>query len=294
MIDEGMTKDFAAFEDMKRIGERNVEYWLARELMTALGYARWDTFESVIKKAIQSLETSNGSVDNHFSVDRKMVSIGYGNDRGIDDYRLTRYACYLIAQNGNPNKAPIARAQQYFAEQTRRQELHIQELNDVKRLEARKKLTITEKKFAGVAMDRGVDKFGLAEIKAKGDQNLFGGNTTQDMKNKYGIKGKKPLADVLPTVSLKAKDLAAEMTIVNTEMSDLRGKTKIGNEHLQSNTEVRRALMARGIRPEYLPAEEDIKKVERRIKAEEKKKLKTTKAQSSKVVSKRKKPLADI
>jgi DNA-damage-inducible protein D len=181
------------------------------------------------------------------------------------------YKCQ--APNGNPNKLPIAQAQTYFAEQTHRQELQTKNIEDLKRLDARKKLSVTEKKFSGVVMNRGVDKFGVAEIRATGDKRLFGGNSTQDMKNKYKVKGKKPLADVLPTVSLKAKDLAAEMTMVNTEMKDLQGKTGISNEHLASNTEVRNALMARGIRPENLPPEEDIKKVERRIKAEDKKRL---------------------
>lgn len=266
--------EFASFEDMKHVTPKGTEYWFARELMVALDYARWDSFEGVIKKAMEAVDATHGAVENHFSPFRKMVSIGYGNDREITDYHLTRYACYLIAMNGTPTKLPIARAQQYFATQTRKYEQEVLRQGEVKRLDARKKLTVTEKKFAGVVMDRGVDRFGLAEIKAVGDQYLFGGNTTQGMKSKYGLKGTKPLADVLPTVSLKAKDLAAEMTTVNTELKDLRGKNPIGNEHVQNNQEVRKALLERGIRLENLPPEEDIKKVERRIIADEKKKLK--------------------
>lgn len=258
--------EFATFESIKHVDADGTEYWFARELMPVLQYSKWETFKGVIDKAIQSAQNANASVDNHFPEVRKMVSIGYSNEREILDYRLSRYACYLIAQNGDPRKGPIARAQTYFAVQARRQELHMQELSDSKRLEARKKLTVTEKKFAGVTMDRGVNSYGLAEIKAKGDQKLFGGNTTQDMKSKYGLKKTKPLADVLPTVSLKAKDLAAEMTIVNTEMNNLHGKNSIGTEHVSSNIEVRKALIARGIKPEELPAEEDITKVERRLK----------------------------
>jgi DNA-damage-inducible protein D len=274
MVDD-LSKEFATFEEMKHVDGNGTEYWFARELMVTLDYARWDSFEGVIKKAMLSVNTANGSVDNLFSGVRKMVLIGYGNDREVMDYRLTRYACYLIAMNGTPTKVPIARAQKYFADQTRRHELQEIEQTDSKRLDARKKLTATEKKFAGVVMDRGVDRFGLAEIKAVGDQHLFGGNSTQDMKNKYGLKGKKPLADVLPTVSLKAKDLAAEMTTVNTELKNLRGKNPIGNEHVQNNDEVRDALHKRGIHLEHLPPEEDIRKVERRIKAEDKRKLKS-------------------
>ncbi len=266
MDEDSISKEFSTFESIKRVNDNGIEFWSARELMPILEYAKWDNFKEVIEKAMNSAKNAHADVDNHFPEVGKMVSVGYGNDRHITDYHLTRYACYLIAQNGNPRKIPIAQAQAYFARQTRRQELHDQSVSDIKRLEARKKLTATEKKFSGVLMKRRVDKFGVAEIRAKGDQQLFGGSTTQDMKKKYGVKGKKPLADVLPTVSLKAKDLAAEMTTVNAEAGNLHGKTSIGTEHLSNNQEVRNALVSRGIRPEYLSAEEDIKKIERRLK----------------------------
>jgi DNA-damage-inducible protein D len=244
-MSDDISKEFATFESIKHVDGNGNEYWFARELMAVLDYAKWEYFQLVIERAKIAARNVGADVDNQFPVVRKMVSVGYGNERAIIDYRLTRYACYLIAQNGNPQKKPIADAMTYFAEQTHRYELQVQDLTDAKRLEARKKLTVTEKKFAGVVMDRGVDRFGLAEIKAVGDQYLFGGNTTQAMKNKYRVRGKKPLADVLPTVSLKAKDLAAEMTTVNTEMKNLRGKNPIGNEHVQNNEQVRDALIKR-------------------------------------------------
>lgn len=254
------------------------EAWFARDLMPLLGYDRWENFTVVVTKAIVACKQSGDTTSYHFRKVTKMIETGKGAQRPTEDYLLSRYACYLIAQNGSPQKPEIARAQTYFAQQTRRQELNDRALNDVKRLGARKKLTVTEKKFAGIVMERGVDRYGLAEIKAKGDEKLFGGHTTQDMKTKYGVKGKKPLADVLPTVSLKAKDLAAEMTVVNTEQNNLRGKSPIVNEHLASNSEVRVALMKRGIRLEFLKPEEDIKKVERRLNAEKRKKLREQKA----------------
>jgi len=262
------------FEKIKKFDENNTEYWSARELMPLLGYQEWRYFEGVIEKAKIAVINSDENVDNHFGADTQMVSTGYDTPRAVPDYRLTRYACYLIAQNGNPRYPQVAAAQTYFAIQTRRKELADVENEDMKRLEARKKLSATEKKFSGVIMDRGVDKFGVARIRAFGDKELFGGSTTQEMKNQYGLKSSKPLADVLPTVSLKAKDLATEMTTVNAVQKNLRGENPIGHEHVENNKQVRNALTQRGIKIEQLPPEEDISKVERRINAANKKMLK--------------------
>lgn len=273
MPDDLQAYERRTFESIKHVDENGNEIWSARQLAPLLGYKEWRYFAAVVEKAKEACAQSGNVVDNHFGASTQMVTVGSGAKVEQDDVILTRYAAYLVAQNGNPRFPEIAQAMTYFAEQTRRHELAAIEMTDQKRLDARKKLTTTEKKFAGVVMDRGVDRFGLAEIKAVGDQHLFGGHSTQDMKNKYGVKGKKPLADVLPTVSLKAKDLATEMTTVNTELKNLKGKNPIGNEHVQNNDEVREALLKRGIKIENLPAEEDIKKVERRIKADEKRRL---------------------
>lgn len=275
-MSEEIAKGLETFESIKRLDEDGNEYWSARELSPLLGYQEWRYFQAVVEKAKIAATNSGENVDNHFGAGTQIAAIGYyGNAKPVDDYKLSRYACYLIAQNANPRYAQVAAAQTYFAIQTRRQELAVEQNEDMKRLDARKKLSATEKKFSGVVMDRGVDRFGVARIRAFGDKELFGGPTTQDMKNKYGVKGKKPLADVLPTVSLKAKDLATEMTTVNVQQKDLRGENPIGHEHVENNKHIRSAMLERGIKIEDLPAEEDIMKVERRIKADEKKRLKS-------------------
>lgn len=263
------------FEAIKHIDRKTgVEYWNARELASALGYQQWRNFKEVIDRARASFTQLNVPVENHFADVRKMVEVGSGTVREIEDVRLTRLACYTIAQNGDPSKKQeIALAQAYFTHQTRRQELQDIQESDTKRLEARKKLTTSDKKLSGVAMQRGVSGQELATIKSAGDKQLFGGHDTQTMKRKYSVSSSKPLADYLPTISLTAKQLANEMTAVNTETKDLQGFGKIGTEHVSNNIEVRKSLVARGIKLEELPPEEDIKKVERRLKADERKKL---------------------
>ena len=242
------------FESIKHTDEDGVEYWLARQLQPLLEYKDWDNFLNVVSKAKESLLTSGGSVENHFRDVTEMVVTGY-SQRAISNYRLTRYACYLISQNGDSRKPAIALAQSYFATQTRRQELVEIERKELKRLEARKKLTETEKHFSETMYNRDVDGKGMAEIRSVGDEKLFGGFSTAKMRDKYGIKQNKPIADVMPTVGLKAKDLAAEMTTVNTENKDLKGKLPIKAEHIDNNEEVREALEKRGIKLEELPAE---------------------------------------
>ena len=235
--------------------------------MLLLGYSKWEHFKTVIQKAKIALKSTSEAVENHFPGVRKMVSVGYGNKRAIKDYKLSRYACYLIAQNGDSRKPAIAAAQVYFAVQTRRQEV---EDKAVKRIAARKRLTATEKRFSGVMHQRHVDGQGIAEIRSAGDEKLFGGSSTQEMKARYGIKDSKPIADVMPTVGIRAKDLATEMTTINTEDQDLRGKQPIKQEHVANNAEVREALLKRKIHLENLPPEEDTKKLERQLKASNK------------------------
>ncbi|MBL8084137.1 MAG: DNA damage-inducible protein D [Candidatus Obscuribacter sp.] len=255
----------------QQIPDEKVEFWFARDLMEPLGYARWENFQTAIKRAIESCETTGYEPDNHFRGVTKMVRLGSGAERPVDDFMLTRYACYLIAQNGDPRKEPIAFAQSYFAIQTRKQELIEDRMRLQTRLDARERLRESEKTLSQNIYERGVDDDGFGRIRSKGDAALFGGHTTQVMKDLYGITGTRPLADFLPTLTIAAKNLATEMTNHNVQQDDLRGEQAITSEHVQNNVSVREMLGQRGIKPEELPPEEDIKKLERRVKAEEKK-----------------------
>lgn len=252
-----------------------VEVWFARELMTVLGYARWENFQSAIARATESCKSQKINADDHFREVTKMVPLGSGSEREIKDLMLTRYACYLIAMNGDPKKEEIAFAQSYFAVQTRKVELIEERLNLLSRLETRDRLRASEKQLSQNIFERGVDDRGYGRIRSKGDTALFGGHTTEDMKKRLGIKSTRPLADFLPTLTIAAKNLATEMTNYNVDQKDLQGEASITTEHIQNNRTVRKMLGARGIRPENLPAAEDIKKVERKVASEEKQIAKT-------------------
>lgn len=249
----------------------DVEYWYARELMDLLGYERWENFDKAILRAMESCEASKIAVSDHFREVTKLITAGKGAKRSVKDYMLTRYACYLIAQNGDPKKEEIAFAQSYFAIQTRKQELIEERISLIERTEARGRLRESEKRLSQNIYERGVDDSGFARIRSKGDQALFGGYTTQEMKDKLGVKDNRPLADFLPTLTIAAKNLATEMTNYNVEEKDLQGERAITGEHIQNNQSVRDMLGQRGIKPEELPPSEDIKKLERRVKTQEKK-----------------------
>ena len=272
MKHELIVKLHADFEQMAQHDEElGAEFWLARDLQNLLGYRTWRNFEPVIEKAASACEASGNDPGDHFARLRKMVDIGSGAQREVDDIALTRYACYLIAQNGDPSKPQIAFAQTYFAVQTRKQEVIEKRLAEVDRLRARRKLTGSEKELSGIIYERVGDESSFARIRSRGDQALFGGLTTQAMKKRLGVPNARPLADFLPTITIKAKDFANEITNFNIKRDDLRDEPGITREHERNNKEVRGLLKKRGIVPESLPPAEDIKKIERRLQSEEKK-----------------------
>lgn len=258
------------FHDHSNTTDNGIEFWFARDIQQLLGYTEWRNFYNVIIKAKTACEVSGNLISNHFVDINKTISMPKGASKVIEDIMLTRYACYLIAQNGDPKKEPIAFAQNYFAVQTRKYEIIEQRINDWERLQARGKLSLSEKELSSIIYEQtGSDKnFGI--IRSKGDAALFGGKTTQQMKNRLGIHKDRALADFLPTITIKAKDFATEITIFNTREKVLNTEGSISAEHIKNNKGVRKLLLERGIVPENLPPEEDIKKLERRVKSEEK------------------------
>jgi DNA-damage-inducible protein D len=275
MKSEEIKNLFSQFEAVASELE-GVECWSARELQDLLGYSKWENFEKVIQKAKDACNIAGEEIDYHFPDIRKTIPMPKGAEKEIDDILLTRYACYLIAQNGDSRKEEIAFAQNYFAVQTRRAEIVEQRLLEFERVKAREKLSQTEKQLSGILYERGVDNQGFAIIRSKGDQALFRLNT-QMLKRKMGVPESRPVADFLPTISIKAKDLAAEMTGLNVQSKDLKGQSNIEKEHIDNNQAVRNMLTQRGIIPENLPAAEDVKKLQRKLDGDEKKLLKGTK-----------------
>lgn len=263
----------AQFEVHAQKTENGIEFWLARDIQHLLGYAEWRNFSAVLTKAKTACEVSGHPIPDHFVEVTKMVDLGSGSQREIDDLMLTRYACYLIAQNGNPQKQEIAFAQTYFAMQTRRAELIEQRLLEAERVQARKKLSATEKELSSVIYDQTGGNQDFALIRSKGDHALFG-KSTQAMKAQWKVPENRPLADFAPTIILKAKDFATEITIFNARQHRMDSEGVISKEHITNNEAVRKTMIERGIRPESLPPAEDVKKVERRLQADDKKALK--------------------
>lgn len=258
------------FQDHSNNTENGIEFWFARDIQQLLGYTEWRNFFKVVVKAKTACEASGNAISDHFVDVNKTIEMPKGASKDIEDIMLTRYACYLIAQNGDPKKEPIAFAQNYFAVQTRKFEIIEQRINDWERLQAREKLSLSEKELSGIIFEQtGSDKnFGI--IRSKGDAALFGGKTTEQMKITLGVPKGHALADFLPTITIKAKDFATEITIFNARDKTLNSEGAISAEHIRNNKGVRKLLLERGIKPEELPAEEDIKKLERRVKSEEK------------------------
>ncbi len=251
--------------------EDGVQYWLARELMVPLGYERWENFNNAVNRAMTACSESGIDSTDQFREITKLTTVGKGAQRELLDYMLTRYACYLIAENGDPRKEQIAFAQSYFAIQTRKMELIEERISYIERTEARGRLRESEKRLSQNIYERGVDDAGFGRIRSKGDKALFGGRSTKEMKDCLGVKENRPLADFLPTLTIAAKNLATEMTNYNVEEKDLQGESAITVEHIENNTSVRKMLGERGIKPENLPRSEDIKKLERKVKRENKK-----------------------
>ena len=254
-----------------------IEFWLARDLQQLLGYVEWRKFIGVIDKAKESCKNAGNDVQNHFVEATKMVKIGSKAEREIEDVMLTRYACYLIAQNGDPRKEEIAFAQSYFAVQTRKQEIIEQRIALIERMNARRKLITSETELSKLIYERGVDEAGFARIRSKGDAALFGGLSTMQIKNKLGVPQKRPLADFLPTITITAKNLAAEITNFNVRKENLQGENKITCEHIKNNSDIRTLLNKSGIKPEELPPEEDIKRLQKKIMKEKKQMAATAK-----------------
>lgn len=273
MKKEQIQELFSQFENAC-YGYNGIECWSARELQIIFNYAEWRNFLKVIEKAKEACQNSGNTVSDHFVEINKMIELAKGAQREVEDMALTRYACYLIAQNGDASKSEIAFAQTYFAVQTRKQEIIEQRLLDIARVTAREKLSKSEKKLSAIIYERGVDDRGFALIRSKGDQALFGGFSTNDMKHKLQIPDSRPLADFLPTLTIKAKDFATELTSHNVTEKDLKGEAPISKEHVDNNLAVRKILKERGVKPEQLPPSEDIKKVQRRLEGDKNKVLK--------------------
>ncbi len=260
-------------ESIKRVSndDHPMEFWSARDLMPMLGYTKWQKFTEVIERAKAACKLSGQNIDDHVTGAGKMIATGKGATRKIEDFFLTRYAFYLIAQNGDPRKPEIALAQTYFATQTRKQELLEQRDMESKRLDARAKLRETESKIESTVYERGIKyPVEFATFKNKHIEALYGGISASQLKKIRKIPPKRSLADFDSHVELKAKDFALAMTDHNIKEKDIRGKEAMNTEVVKNSRETRQALLNRGIKPEHIKPEEDLKLVESRKNKEAK------------------------
>jgi DNA-damage-inducible protein D len=256
-----------SFESLKKLNDHGIEYWSARQLQPCLGYSEWRKFENTIKKAIKSCKQSGNAPVNHFVGADKMVSIGSQTERKIEDYHLSRFACYLIAQNGDPRKLEIAQAQKYFAIQTRRQELSDEIAADLERLELRKQASVAFKALSGAAREAGVQNKMFGVFHDAGYKGLYGGLGVDAIKARKGIAPKEQLMDRMNTTELAANQFSMTHTREKLKLEKIKNQRDAIQAHEKVGREVRAAIAKIGVAmPENIPPGEPIKNVEKRMK----------------------------
>lgn len=253
------------FEQIKKINEYGQEYWSARDLMVILGYAKWINFKTPINKAMEACENSGQSIIDHFADIGNMVDIGSNAKRTIEDYQLSRYACYLVVQNADPEKEMVALGQTYFAFQTRKQEIFEQATEDEKRIMLRQELQKHNSYLAGAAQDAGVEtSLDFAIFQNHGYMGLYGGLDAKDIHKHKGLKKSQNILDHMGSTELAANLFRATQTEEKLRRENIQGKDKANRTHYEVGKKVRKTIEEiGGTMPENLPAEDSIKKLEK-------------------------------